>query len=89
MGEFIARANAGPGGFRSLNADDLRAQIEARKTGTTPVEPSAEMEIDAASDSDEEGDNQTMTTEALRKARDEVLKNIEYAYQSTSCSEGK
>ncbi|KAL5906598.1 RNA polymerase II mediator complex subunit [Pyricularia oryzae] len=82
MGEFIARANAGPGGFRSLNADDLRAQIEARKTGTTPVEPSAEMEIDAASDSDEEGDNQTMTTEALRKARDEVLKNIEIAHQS-------
>ncbi|TLS22141.1 uncharacterized protein PpBr36_09783 [Pyricularia pennisetigena] len=82
MGEFIARANAAPGGFRSLNADDLRAQIEARKTGTPPVEPSTHMDLDPASDSEEEGDDQTLTTEALRKARDEVLKNIEIAHQS-------
>ena len=70
LAEFIARVNAQPGGFRALDADQIRTEIEARK---------GQREDDNAiesSSSDEEDDDEDAPKD-LNAIRMEVLKNIE------------
>jgi hypothetical protein len=72
ISDFIARVNAQPGGFRSLNADQLRADIQARRDR-------GEAEDDADLDSSDEEEGEDDGPKDLNLIRMEVLKNIEYA----------
>lgn len=75
LAEFIARVNAGPGGFRSVTedklAEEIKVQEEQSRNGV------AEDEDVDMSDGDDDGDEETPWKDP-QLARMEVLKNIEY-----------
>ncbi|KAI0967863.1 subunit 17 of mediator complex-domain-containing protein [Xylaria arbuscula] len=79
LAEFIARVNAQPGGFRGLDEAQLRRDIQAKQQGTL------EDDGDDGSD-DEEADDDDEAEESNGKtalvAREEFLRNIEFAHQS-------
>ncbi|KAI1392537.1 subunit 17 of mediator complex-domain-containing protein [Hypoxylon trugodes] len=76
LGEFIARVNAECGGFRNVTEAKLREEIAAGEIGTIDTqEPEEEDEED-----EEEVD--TDKTKYAVGAREEFLKNIEFAHQS-------
>ncbi|KAI0803796.1 subunit 17 of mediator complex-domain-containing protein [Xylaria sp. FL0064] len=80
LAEFIARVNAQPGGFRELNEAELRREIEAKQQGTLEDD-----DVDGSVEEDEE-EEQEEAEEAKGKtaivAREEFLRNIEFAHQS-------
>ncbi|KAI1328727.1 subunit 17 of mediator complex-domain-containing protein [Xylariaceae sp. FL0255] len=71
IGEFIARLNAQPGGFRGLNQAQLQRDIDAQEQGQGDEDGPSEDESD-------EGEK----PKTAIAARDEFLKNIEVAHQS-------
>ncbi len=73
MAEFIARMSAQPGGFRDINEDDLRRQIQEKKNAVR------EEDTEMKDGSDEEEDAPSMD---IITARGEVMKNIEYVRTS-------
>lgn len=72
LAEFIARVNARPGGFRSLNEAELRRKVQEKQQGS--------LDDDGMDTSEGEGDDDEVE-EAKGKtalvAREEFLKNIE------------
>ncbi|KAK0633099.1 subunit 17 of mediator complex-domain-containing protein [Immersiella caudata] len=76
VAEFIQRVNAEPGGFRALNQDDLRKQIEARRNkGETD---DVEM-VDAEDDDDEPSKANELLT-----AREELMRTITAAQKTAA-----
>ncbi|KAI0475836.1 subunit 17 of mediator complex-domain-containing protein [Xylariaceae sp. FL0804] len=75
LAEFIARVNAQPGGFRSIDEAKLRAQIREEEEDAMDVDGEQ-----GSSDSEEEAD--TDSSRGIIATREEVLKNIEVAHQS-------
>ncbi|KAH8157892.1 hypothetical protein CIB48_g10348 [Xylaria polymorpha] len=77
LAEFIARVNARPGGFRSLNEAELRRKVQEKQQGS--------LDDDGMDTSEGEGDDDEVE-EAKGKtalvAREEFLKNIDFAHQS-------
>ncbi|KAH8885786.1 hypothetical protein GQ53DRAFT_845417 [Thozetella sp. PMI_491] len=71
LSEFIARVSAQPGGFRSINEDDLRRQIEEEKNAAK----NEDAEMKDGSD-DEEAPSVDIAT-----ARGDILKNIDIAHR--------
>ncbi|KAI1351110.1 subunit 17 of mediator complex-domain-containing protein [Xylaria sp. FL0043] len=80
LAEFIARVNAQPGGFRELNEAELRREIQTKQQGTLEDD-----DVDGSVEEDEE-EEQEETEEVKGKtaivAREEFLRNIEFAHQS-------
>ncbi|KAI0427764.1 subunit 17 of mediator complex-domain-containing protein [Xylaria sp. FL1042] len=81
LAEFIARVNAQPGGFRDLNEAELRREIESKQQGTLEDD-----DVDGSDEEDEVEDEGGAADEAKGKtaivAREEFLRNIEFAHQS-------
>ena len=73
IAEFIRRVNAEPGGFRALNQDELRKQIEKKRAG-------GDVEM---ADAEEADDGATKTNELLA-AREELLLNINKAQKTAA-----
>ncbi len=67
LAEFIARVNSQPGGFRSIDQDELRRQIEEKKNATA----NEDAEVRDGSENEEEAPMDVIG------ARNEILKNIE------------
>jgi mediator of RNA polymerase II transcription subunit 17, fungi type len=75
VAEFIQRVNAEPGGFRALNQDELRQQIEARRNkGETDVE---------MADAEDAEDEPSKASELLA-AREELMRNINAAQNTAA-----
>ncbi|KXJ93694.1 subunit 17 of mediator complex-domain-containing protein [Microdochium bolleyi] len=79
LGEFVARVNAEPGGFRSVTEDKLREDIRALEE-TDPASPSSDDENDD-DEADETKDDDDNTKDAIA-ARDEFFRNCDHAHQS-------
>ncbi|KAK2075275.1 hypothetical protein P8C59_009415 [Phyllachora maydis] len=75
LGEFIARMQAQPGGFRAINQDELRARIAAKQRGD------AEDEDEDTEDADDDADRKAPTIRELLGTRDEMFMNAEIAHQ--------
>jgi len=73
IAEFAARVNTQPGGFRDLDEDQLRQEIQAKQRG--------EVEDDGMDRSSEDDDEEDETGDGKDKtavaAREEFLRNIE------------
>ncbi|KAI0384328.1 subunit 17 of mediator complex-domain-containing protein [Hypomontagnella monticulosa] len=80
LAEFIARVNAQPGGFRNLTEAKLRERIAAEENGNAEAEGSSEE------DEEEEEDTSADKSKTVAAAREEFLKNIEFAHQSAMLS---
>ncbi|KAI3321434.1 subunit 17 of mediator complex-domain-containing protein [Xylariaceae sp. AK1471] len=76
LAEFISRVNAQPGGFRNLNEAQLRQEIQAKEQG--------QVEDDGIEGSSEEEDDEVEEVKGKNAiaAREEFLKNIDFAHQS-------
>jgi len=83
IGEFITRITIERGGFRNITEQSLRQEIEEQQNGQVE-DPDTAM----ASGSEDEEAAQPTKIEDIRKARDEVLKSIEWvgAWPPTSRS---
>ncbi|KAH9895510.1 subunit 17 of mediator complex-domain-containing protein [Xylariomycetidae sp. FL2044] len=79
LGEFIARINADRGGFRNVTEAKLRDEVQAKDEGRMDVDRS-----DGSSDSEDEPDSTKPKTVAA--AREDFLRNIEFAHQSAMLS---
>jgi mediator of RNA polymerase II transcription subunit 17, fungi type len=82
LAEFIAWANQQPGGFRALDEVKLREQITAdqeakRKEENGEAPQVAEDEEDVDMEEEQEEDDGDVLKDA-EKAREEVMKNVEY-----------
>ncbi|KAI8627894.1 subunit 17 of mediator complex-domain-containing protein [Xylariaceae sp. FL1651] len=74
--EFITCVNAEPGGFRNLNETRLRQEIQAQELGQAEDDG-----VDASSEDDDDGGEGEKTKTAMA-AREEFLRNIDFAHQS-------
>ncbi|CAJ2504477.1 Uu.00g118710.m01.CDS01 [Anthostomella pinea] len=75
LSEFISRVNAERNGFRNVTEAKLREEIAAQEEGR--------MDVDAAEGStDDEEDPETDKSKGVIAARDEFLRNLEFAHQS-------
>lgn len=88
LAEFIAWANQQPGGFRALDEAKLREQIQAdeeakrkEENGEAPALAEDDEDVDM-SDGQEEDDGDALKD--AEKAREEVLKNVEYVFRPPS-----
>ncbi|KAI1635983.1 subunit 17 of mediator complex-domain-containing protein [Biscogniauxia mediterranea] len=75
LGEFIARVNTERSGFRNVTEAKLRDEIKAQEEGHMDLD-----EADGSSDDEEETEADKSKT--VVAAREEFLKNIEFAHQS-------
>ncbi|KAK0655786.1 subunit 17 of mediator complex-domain-containing protein [Cercophora newfieldiana] len=75
VAEFIQRVNAEPGGFRALNQNEIRKQIEARKN-------KGESDVEMADA--EEADDEPSKTNELLAAREELMRNINAAQKTAA-----
>ena len=82
ISEFIARMNSERGGFRNITEESLTKEAEEEENGVAE-DPDTAM----ASGSEDEDAAQPTTVEDIRKARDEVMRAIEWAGASP-CSTG-
>ncbi|KAI0540432.1 subunit 17 of mediator complex-domain-containing protein [Xylaria digitata] len=80
LADFISRVNAQPNGFRNLNEADLRREIQAKQQGTLEDDGVDGSEEDDDDNDEEEADEVKGKTAAV--AREEFLRNIEFAHQS-------
>lgn len=81
IGEFITRINSERGGFRNVTEAELRDEIVAKDEGRLDA---GNGSPEGDSDSDEEAEvDKSKTTLA---AREEFLRNIEFAHQSAMLS---
>jgi mediator of RNA polymerase II transcription subunit 17 len=79
ISEFIQRANAEPSGFRSLDAAELRRQVEAQRNGAAA---DADHDADVTADSsDTESD--TADTKDIAAAREDLLRAIHQTSQTS------
>ncbi|KAI3330639.1 subunit 17 of mediator complex-domain-containing protein [Ustulina deusta] len=76
LAEFIARVNAQPGGFRDLNEAQLRREVQAKQQGTV------EDDVDGTDEEDDEDEAEDGKAKTAIAAREEFLRNIEFAHQS-------
>lgn len=81
LAEFIGRVNAERGGFRNVTETELREEIRAKDEGHVNSSTSTP---EGESDSDDESDGDKSKT--IIEAREEFLKNIEFAHQSAMLS---
>ncbi|KAI0125289.1 RNA polymerase II mediator complex component SRB4 [Xylariales sp. AK1849] len=81
LGEFIARVNAERGGFRNVTEVQLREEIQLKDEGRLEVSTSSPEGDSESEDEDDVGKTSTIIT-----AREEFLKNIEFAHQSAMLS---
>jgi mediator of RNA polymerase II transcription subunit 17 len=81
LGEFITRINAERGGFRNVTEAELRDEILAKDEGRLE---SGNGSPEGDSDSDEEVEVDKSKT--IIAAREEFLRNIEFAHQSAMLS---
>ncbi|RYC59228.1 hypothetical protein CHU98_g6986 [Xylaria longipes] len=84
LAEFIARVNQEPGGFRKLNETELRQRIQERQQpkqqDKQEILEDDGMDISEGEDDDDEGEEAKGKTALV--AREEFLKNIDFAHQS-------
>ncbi|KAL7620943.1 RNA polymerase II mediator complex subunit [Parahypoxylon ruwenzoriense] len=80
LGEFIARINAERGGFRNVTEAKLREEIAAQQDGRVDAQGA-----DDSSEEEEEEADADKSQNAVA-AREEFLKNIEFAHQSAMLS---
>lgn len=74
IAEFIARANAQPGGFRAINEAKLREELAQEE-----AEYGAALDRDAdMADGDQDEDDDQDAPRDLQEVRMEMLKNLEY-----------
>jgi mediator of RNA polymerase II transcription subunit 17 len=80
ISDFIRRVTAEPGGFRALNADDLRREIEAKAKGdqSNPSDQDVNMTTDASDSGANEADAQDVAA-----ARDEIIRAIMQTQQTS------
>lgn len=81
LGEFIARVNAERGGFRNVTEMELREELHAKEDGRNQSAASS-----PDSDSDMEVDSDGAKSKTTLEAREEFLRNIEFAHQSAMLS---
>lgn len=81
LGDFIQRVNAERGGFRNVTEAELRDELQAKDEGR---DQSAASSPDGDSDSDADADGAKSKT--VMEAREEFLRNIEFAHQSAMLS---
>ncbi|KAI1212506.1 subunit 17 of mediator complex-domain-containing protein [Annulohypoxylon truncatum] len=74
LSEFITRVNAERGGFRNVTEAKLREEIAALEDG--------HIEVDRSSDGEEEEEADVDKNNNVMVAREEFLKNLEFAHQS-------
>jgi|SRR3569833_2308989 len=74
LAEFIARVNGQNGGFRTVTEEGLRKQIEAEEAGVVES-----ADVDMKSDSEDDEAPKPVVLDDILAARNEVLRNIEYA----------
>ncbi|KYK57943.1 RNA polymerase II mediator complex component SRB4 [Drechmeria coniospora] len=78
IGEFVARVNAQPGGFRALTADKLREEIKiSEENGVAGPDGDAMSDDDDQDGVDNDDDDEAAKDPLL--ARLEVLKNLDVA----------
>lgn len=88
LAEFIARVkSAGPEGFRGISEDELRKEVELETTGIASTEtetaaPDGDADMDSGPSAGDEPSTTAVTAETIRTAREEALRNIEYARAS-------
>jgi mediator of RNA polymerase II transcription subunit 17, fungi type len=75
LGEFIARVNAQPGGFRLLSEARLREQAALNSQKDKDAVDEADMDMSDGDEEDEEDEEDAANDPG--QARMEVLKNIE------------
>jgi mediator of RNA polymerase II transcription subunit 17, fungi type len=80
IAEFIARANAQPGGFRAINEAKLREELAQEEA---EYGDALDRDVDMA-DGDQDEDNDQDAQRDLQEVRIEMLKNLEY--ESPCCS---
>ncbi|KAL2269059.1 hypothetical protein VTJ83DRAFT_3905 [Remersonia thermophila] len=80
ISEFIRRVNAEPGGFRGLNAADLRRQVDAQANGgqADPNDQDVDMTADASDSGVDEADAQDIAA-----AREGLLRAIFQTHQTS------
>ncbi|KAI1105975.1 subunit 17 of mediator complex-domain-containing protein [Jackrogersella minutella] len=76
ISEFISRVNTERGGFRNVTEDKLREEIASQDDGRIEIDRSSDGEEEDEDEADADKTNQVMV------AREEFLKNIEFAHQS-------
>ncbi|KAH6648771.1 subunit 17 of mediator complex-domain-containing protein [Truncatella angustata] len=82
LGEFITRVNAERGGFRNVTEAELREEVQAKDEGRMDGSNSSP---DGEADSDDDAaDGEKPKT--IIEAREEFLRNIEFAHQSAMLS---
>ncbi|KAI1460118.1 subunit 17 of mediator complex-domain-containing protein [Annulohypoxylon moriforme] len=74
LSEFITRVNGERGGFRNLTEAQLREEITTQEDG--------QIEVDRSSDGEEEEETDVDKLNNVMVAREEFLKNLEFAHQS-------
>lgn len=82
IAEFIARVNAEPGGFRALSEAKLREEIAQENAANGDAQ---DKDADMA-DGDEDDDDDQDAMSDPQEVRMEMLKNLEYANPSFSCT---
>ncbi|KAI1427183.1 subunit 17 of mediator complex-domain-containing protein [Xylaria sp. FL1777] len=83
LAEFIARVNSQPGGFRNLSESQLRREIQAQQQGTHGDDSvGGSDEEDDDDDDDEDDEVEGAKGKTAIAAREEFLRNIEFAHQS-------
>ncbi|KAK3372018.1 subunit 17 of mediator complex-domain-containing protein [Podospora didyma] len=75
LADFIRRVNAEPGGFRALDEDDVKRQIEAQKF---KPEDDVEMEDNVEADKPDKTDK----AKDLMAAREELFRTIDFAHHT-------
>lgn len=84
LSEFISRVNAQAGGFRNVRQDELQKQVEEKrqKLHHDGNDDDVHMYDGTADEEDEQADSDSETKD-LTAARNNMLRNIEYAPYTT------
>ncbi|KAK4102955.1 hypothetical protein N658DRAFT_495031 [Parathielavia hyrcaniae] len=76
--EFIQRLNAEPGGFRTLNAAELRRELDANQNGDHD-----DHDVDMTGDSSDAEVDEDAETKDITAAREEILRTIQQSHQTS------
>ncbi|KAK4125300.1 hypothetical protein N657DRAFT_663166 [Parathielavia appendiculata] len=78
ISEFIQRLNAEPGGFRGINATELRREIDANH-----YDDHGDRDVDMTGDTSDAEADDDYDTKDVAAARDEILRAIHQSHQTS------